>query len=720
VLSFSLGRSLFGEAATVVVESSPTPAAVFLDDRFAGMTPLTLVGVAAGKHLLRVTKHRFQDYVAVLTVDEDEEVIHAGLSPVGRGSLSIITSPPEVEVFLNGSAKGKTPLTITDLRPGKYHLRLEGEGLTTVQEIVTIAPDSETRVERTMGSRSESFLLAAIAAEPGRIVNYYDLAHLYMRQQRFEEAFAMFAKGFDACVGAGLKTNEQRRLYDELERVWDGQYRFADDETRLKLQPRIIEELQKAIKRQPRNVANYWCLGELYEKKKDWAAAAEVYEQALKTLKSPRARLYFTHLVAKARYQQGLALQQAGRFDEALAIYESLVRDYPRGYDTRLALTQIASIYLNQKKDVAKAIEAKQRFLHLYPDSDQCPAVQMQIASLYQNQLKDYNLAIEAYRTYLRNYPTKDDCVQVQLSIASILRHYLKDEAAAIREYEKLVADYPRCETAAVALKALFDIYSVRAKTGDKEAEAKAAQVKQRLISEFPWRQEISLVDDSPETRRRWQECRKAYAEAVALARTDPVKGIEQCRQFISKFPTSYYAPLAQTQIINIYASVLKDDQKANEERERFAQLFPWDDRAPSMLYQAGYNRCFVQKNWEAGVATLRRFIRTYPENDLCVTAQYYIAYAYSFHLGNYNREKNIEENRKLIRDYPWYDNCDVAQTTIGLNYFYQFEPGDKEKAQKELLKTIQNYPFGSYAVQTEYYLDLIDAGMQLEENQLP
>jgi len=713
--------ALPANAATVVVESVPSHASVFLDNLFAGMTPLTIEAVAAGPHLLQVCRHQYHDHVVVLTVDEEQESIRAALVPLGRGSLRIVTSPPDVDVFLNGSLKGKSPLTVGDLPAGKYQLRLEGEGLATFQEIVRVPPATETLVERALESKSETFLLAAISADPGRVVNYYDLAHLYMRHQRFDEGFAMFARGFDACVGPSLWTNEQRRLYDELERVWDGQYRFTDDASRRKLQPRITEELQKGIQRQPRNVANYWCLGSIFEKSKDWAAAVTVYEQALKALKAQRATIHFTHLVAKARYQQGLAAQQSNNFDEALSIYGSLVRDHCKGYHTRSALTQVASIYLSQKRDAATAVESKQQFIDLYPDSDQCPSVQMQIATWYRNQLKDYPKAIDAYRTYIRKYPDKDDCVQAQLSIASVYQQQLKDEASTIREYEKVLTDYPGSESVAVAVKALYDVYTARAKAGnDKAAEEKSAHMKQRLISEFPWRQETTLVDDDSEFKKRSQESRKAYSDAVTLARADAVKGIGAYRELIDRFPASYYAPIAQTQIINLYASSLKDDTKANQERERFAELFPRDDRAPSMLYQAGHNRCFVQKDLDGGVATLRKFMRAYPDHDLCVTAQYYIANAFSFSLGNYNRDRYIEENRKLIRDYPWYDNCDVAQTTIGLNYYYQFEPGDKAKAQRELLKTIQDYPFGSYAVQTEYYLDLIDAGMQLDENRIP
>lgn len=715
-IAFTSARAFAAEVASLSIASTPTKASVFFDDRYVGTTPVTLDGVEFGDHLLVITKHQYAPLSQALKVDQAAVSVTVELQPLGRGRLHVTTTPDQTEVFLNGTPRGKTPLILDDLLPGKYQLRLEMEGCFAIQETVEVKPDQETKIERTLESKSESYLLSAIEKDPTRVANYYDLAHHYMRLQQFDKGFEMFAKGFDACISPNLITNEQRRMYDELDRVWEGQYTFTDETTRQKLQPRILDELERGIQRQPRNVLNYWSLGSFYQKIKDWAKAADVYERGFNAVKSFRAKLYLEHNLALARYQQGYALEQQQKYDEAFALYNALLKDHPKAYYTRSALTQIVSYWMNQKKDYAKAIEEKRRFLALYTDSDLCPSIQMEIGSIYLNYLKDYAKANEAYRDYLRTYPTQDNCPTAQMSIASVYQNQLKDIPSAIREYEKLIADFPKSDSVAQALKAVVDLCTATAAT-DPMAKEKAARAKKRLVTEYPWTWQAAALDPDPEARKQRKEAATAYNLAVALAKSDPAKTIAGLEEVVKKYPRFAQGRDAQNQIIGIYANNLKDNEKSVQAREQFLQLFPDRDQCPAMLYQIAYTKCFVLKKMEEGVADFRRLIKTYPESALCVSAQNYIATAYGFSYGHYNREKNNEENRRLIKDYPWYDGNDVVQSTIGLNYYYQFQPGDKEKGQKELLKVIENYPYGSYSSATEYYLDLIDAGLQLDEN---
>ncbi|MBI3923823.1 MAG: PEGA domain-containing protein [Armatimonadetes bacterium] len=707
--------------------STPAGATVFLDSRFAGVTPLTLPEVSLGNHLLTLTKYRHASEARILKVDKASVEVQVELKALGRGSLKVSALPEETQVYLNGGLKGKSPVTVEDLSPGKYNLRLEADGFVTLQETIEVQASQETKIERTLESKSEAYLLSSIDKEPNRVVNYYDLAHHYLRMQQFERAFAMFARGFDACVSPEVSTNEQRRLYDEFDRVWDAQYNFTDAATIQKLHPRLLEELEKAIQRQPRNVSNYWCLGSFYQKTKDWSKTADAYERGYKGVKSPRAKVYLEHLLASARYNQGYELEQAGKTEEAQPFYEALVRDHPKAYFTRSALTQRATYWLRTKHDYAKAIEVKKQFLRMFPESDQCPEIQMEVASVYVNFLKDYQKAIEEYRAYLAAYPRKDACKTAQLTIASLCWQNLKDLPAALREYGKFVSDYPQNDSAPVALKFMYDLYSSMAMARAtlpqgltvETAREKAEQIRKRVVTEYPWSTQAAMLDNDQVSKKLRQEAATSCNEAARLAGADVAKAVAAYEEIVKKYPRFSQARDAQVQIINLYANSLKDNDKANAARLRYAELFPDSDQSPSMLFQSGYSKAFAQKKYEEGVADFRKLIKSYPDSDQCVSAQSYIASVYSFSYGHYDRDKNNEENRRLIKDYPWYDGNDVTQTTIGMNFYYQFQPGDKEKAQKELLKSIQDYPYGSYLATTEYYIDMVDAGAQVDENKI-
>ena len=685
-----------------------------------GVTPLTLAGVGYGNHLLALRRYQYAEHTQVLKVAEPSVTASVTLKPLGRGRLRVVSQPEGAEVFLNGVPRGKTPLALGDLLPGKYQMRLEAEDCSPYQGTLEVQAGQQTAVEQKLESKSEAYLLDAIAQDPTRVVNYYDLAHHYARVQEFDKAFAMFAQGFDACVSPNVRTGEQRRLYDELERVWDGQYQFADESVRQSLRPRILDALSKAIQRQPRNVLNYWSLGEFYEKDKDYARSSALYAQGIAAMKGKRAKDYLEHLLAQACYQQGVALEKEKKHDEALAIYEALVAAHPKAYYSGLVLSsRLPAIWQNHRKDYVRAIEAKQRYIALHPTRDQSASLQMDIANTYRSHVKDYPRALEAYRTFLSRYPRSESCPTAQIAIASILSQYVKDVPAAIQEYEKYLKEYPEDDSVPTVLRALSELYrtlSLKPETA-AGAKEKSEEYRKRLLTEFAGSQEAWQADPDPEARKRRREVWQAYQQASALATKEPEKGIAGLEEVVRKYPRFLYARYAQSQIVQTYTNHLKDNEKANQARQKYLELFPDSDQCPNMLYQIGYNKAFVMKRYEEGVADLRRLIKTYPRSSLCPTAQYYIASIYSFSYGHYDREKNIAENRRLIHDYPGYDGVDGAQMNIALNYYYQTQVGDKEKAQREFLKLIENYPHGAYAQQSEYYLDLLDAGMQLEEN---
>gem|GEM_PF-7093912 len=58
---------------------------------------------------------------------------------IPTGSLAITTTPPGIEVFLDGSLRGISPLTIDNLAPGTHSLLLKREGYddSTVQVMIT-------------------------------------------------------------------------------------------------------------------------------------------------------------------------------------------------------------------------------------------------------------------------------------------------------------------------------------------------------------------------------------------------------------------------------------------------------------------------------------------------------------------------------------------------------------------------------------------------------
>jgi hypothetical protein len=185
---------------TLSIKSYPSVANVYLDGEWKGVTPewsgpgyaiaaddtpaLSLTGIPAGPHQLKVTKEGFPDYVTSVTVTGGETTsVNAILTqlppdstptinptavptelPTGTGTVSLITSDPRTgslfittnprgaKVYLDGEWKGgsggyprisafihdKNPLILTGIPAGPHQLKVTAEGYQDYSESVTL------------------------------------------------------------------------------------------------------------------------------------------------------------------------------------------------------------------------------------------------------------------------------------------------------------------------------------------------------------------------------------------------------------------------------------------------------------------------------------------------------------------------------------------------------------------------------------------------------
>jgi tetratricopeptide (TPR) repeat protein len=707
LLIISVIQAGIAQSAKLQVDSEPIGAMVFLDGRYVGLTPLTIDGVALGKHLLKLIKHGYKPWVNAIDVGEEENKVSVRLSQYKPSSISITSVPTGVSVYLDNVLKGKTPIVLTDIEPGRHTIRLEHEDFIPYQSEVNLKEGEQLNIDARLESKNELYLIGEINANPENVRAYYELAHFYMIRGRYDDALKTLQAGIDACTSPTAITSDMRRMYQEIERIYTGQFKFGDENTLREIRPKILQLLEEGIKRTPRNHYNYVLLAELLDSDEK---ALELYEMALKAMRTERARSYFEVLASSALYKLATKALKGNELTRAIALFEEAVRKYPKAYASRDALLELANVYANRLKDARKAIETWERFIQLYPDDDRCPTVRLNIADAYANSLSDYERAIAEYRRYLKDYPERDDCPSVHMKLAQVYHQALKDLKGALKEYEAILQLYPDWDGLAGVLKAIGDILL---QMGEKEkAEEKYAE----LVKRFPRSLEAIYVDKDPERRKYRQAAARAYSEAYKLEQRNAVEAVERYKAVATEFKDSYYAPISLLRAAYICQYVLKDSKTAIALREKFLQLFPDDDRCEEVLLQIASTYASM-KQYEEAAQKYEEFIKRYPKSDRCVYAQANIIDLYRIWGGNYDRKKHIEESLKLMRNYPHYDGIPTIWFYLALNYYYQAYPGDKEKAQQELLKLVQTYPYSSIRKSAEYYLDLIDAGLQSEEN---
>ncbi|MFV9676140.1 MAG: PEGA domain-containing protein [Methanosarcinales archaeon] len=125
---------------SIQVSSNPSGAAIGLDGQWSGMmdkTPDTIPDVAAGTHTIALKLEGYPDWSTSVRVEAGRtaNVHHEFPAPTPTptpkpttGSVKVTSSPSGASVYLDGTYKGTTTLTINDVSPGKHTIRVSREG----------------------------------------------------------------------------------------------------------------------------------------------------------------------------------------------------------------------------------------------------------------------------------------------------------------------------------------------------------------------------------------------------------------------------------------------------------------------------------------------------------------------------------------------------------------------------------------------------------------
>jgi formylglycine-generating enzyme required for sulfatase activity len=133
---------------TLIVNSKPAGATVYLNGNRRGATPLTLT-INAGTYSLRITKSDYEEVSDQITIAANQTIRNNyPLKPLPppslEGTLIVNTDPQGAKVYLNDVEKGQTPLTLT-LEQGTYSLRITKTKYEKINEYVEIVANQITR-----------------------------------------------------------------------------------------------------------------------------------------------------------------------------------------------------------------------------------------------------------------------------------------------------------------------------------------------------------------------------------------------------------------------------------------------------------------------------------------------------------------------------------------------------------------------------------------------
>ncbi len=154
-----------GPTTRLDVTSQPAGATVLIDHNERGVTPLTLIDLAPGPHLVQVTKDGCRDAFESVSL-EPGVVRTVGVRLEALTGILLVTSdPPACDVSVKGVSLGSTPLLVTTLESGSHRLAVSSPGYQTKEIDVTL--DGRTPVKQEIALLSDSGTLALTSDPEG-------------------------------------------------------------------------------------------------------------------------------------------------------------------------------------------------------------------------------------------------------------------------------------------------------------------------------------------------------------------------------------------------------------------------------------------------------------------------------------------------------------------------------------------------------------------------
>jgi len=130
-----------------------------------------------------------------------------------------------------------------------------------------------------------------------------------------------------------------------------------------------IEELKETLREDPKNLAAWLKLGDIYFDYNRYREAIEAYSQCL-SIKPENSDI---------RTKRGIMLRGLGDFDGAIEEFRKTSQMFPQHAESRF---ELGALFLREKKDVNGAIAAWEGYLQVEPKSKRASWVRAEIERL--------------------------------------------------------------------------------------------------------------------------------------------------------------------------------------------------------------------------------------------------------------------------------------------------------------------------------------------------
>lgn len=127
---------------------------------------------------------------------------------------------------------------------------------------------------------------------------------------------------------------------------------------------------------------------------------------------------------ADEHYAEASKLSKEEKYEEAIKIYEMILKDYPKDKFASVSAYDLAVIYqsldiknLTREQRLNKAIEYFTMVFDKYPESAEAPKSLFTAGFIYANELNDYDNGTKLYKLFIEKFPNNELAASAQIEL---------------------------------------------------------------------------------------------------------------------------------------------------------------------------------------------------------------------------------------------------------------------------------------------------------------
>ncbi len=386
---------------------------------------------------------------------------------------------------------------------------------------------------------------------------------------------------------------------------------------------------------------------------------------------------------AESVMEQGDILEQLGRTEDAMAVYQENLSTNVAATWQRQAVLKIAELAATQK-EFSEAIPALERFLTQFPGSPSADVAQLTLGELY---LKEYLAQPTVATNGLSEAQAQFDQFPATYTNSPLLGKAYLDQGWCLCEAGKTNESLAAFQTAAGLLPPSVDLAVARFKIGDalfaQKDYAGARENYEAVVNEFT---NFPTVSESIGAQALYQTLR------ACLELNDVAGASNALARILTVYPTSR---LADNSVLLVGEGLADLQQPASARAlfEKFEERFPGSTLRPEV--ELALARTYEQENnWPPAIGIYDRWVVQYT-NEARLLPQ--VAYARAWANFQAGREPNaLQLFTNFVAQFPTNPLAPVAQWWIG--DYYSGTGTNYADAEKNYQLLYQIWPTSSLA----------------------